>query len=169
MRLVFWRQRWAQNSQVALLRKLDCTTTDMKAFLLFIGLPAAAVLTFFSGSLPYTLIYEEADLMGLSYDAKEPVTAEVVKCETGDTAKLRVGDVLETTFRATLTNHTDRYVVISAIGEIYAPRGSGGMHSQLMVLNPNSEESTSFKSNIPYLSAGSYRCEMRYAIGRFDY
>ena len=142
----------------------------MKTFLLFIGLPAAAILTFFSGSMPYTLIYEEADLMGLSFDAKQPVTADVVRCDSADTANLRVGDVLETTFRATLTNHTDRFVVISAIGEIFAPGGrSGGMHSQLMVLNPNSEESTSFKTNVPYLSAGRYKCEMRYAIGRFDY
>ncbi len=142
----------------------------MKTFLLFIGIPAAAIMTFFSGSMPYTLIYEEADLMGLSFDAKQPVTAEVVKCESADTAQLRVGDILETTFRATLTNHTDRYVVISAIGEIFTPQGrSGGMHSQLMVLNPHSEESTSFKTSIPYMSAGRYKCEMRYAIGRFDY
>lgn len=142
----------------------------MKSFLLLIGLPAALIMTFFSGSLPYTLIYGEADLLDLSYDARDPVSAEVVKCESQDTADLMVGDVLETTFRATLTNHTDRFVVVSAIGEIFTPSGrSGGMHSQLMVLNPNSVESTSFKTNIPYMSAGTYRCEMRYAIGRFDY
>lgn len=142
----------------------------MKSFLILIGLPVALIMTFFSGSLPYTLVYEEADLMQLSYAGKDPVSAEVVKCESQDTADLRTGDVLKTTFQATLTNHTDRFVVISAIGEVFNPSGrSGGMHSQLMVLNPNAEESASFYTNVPYMSAGHYRCEMRYAIGRFDY
>ncbi len=142
----------------------------MKGFLLFFGLPAAAVLIFFSGSLPYTLIYDEESLKDLEFSGKEPVSAEVVKCEIENAADLMVGDVLETSFRATLTNNTDRFVVISAIGEIFSPRGrSSGMHSQLMFLNPNSQEQTSFRTNTPYMSAGNYRCEMRYAIGRFTY
>ena len=60
--------------------------------------------------------------------------------------------------------------VIAAIGEVIPPKGSSvGMHSQMMVLNPNAVEETEFRSFTPYMSDGRYLCEMRYAIGRFKY
>ena len=142
----------------------------MKGFLLYFGLPVAAVAIFFSGSFPHTLIYDEEDLKGLTYEGKEPVSAEVVNCEVQNADSLTLGAVMETTFRATLKNNTDRYVVISAIGEVFSPNGrSGGMHSQMFILNPNAVEETTFRSNTPYTVRGRYRCEMRYAIGRFKY
>ena len=142
----------------------------MTRFLLLFVLPVAAAIIFFSGSFPYTLIYDEESLMEVKFDGKEPVSAEVVQCEIQDTADLMVGEVLETTFRARLRNHTDRFVVISAIGEVFSPRiRSSGMHSQLFILNPNTVEETVFRTNTTYTSTGSYRCEMRYAIGRFKY
>lgn len=142
----------------------------MKKFLIFFGLPIAAVIIFFSGSLPHTLIYDEESLLALEFEGDEPVSAEVAECEIKDAGNLSVGAVMETTFRATLTNHTDRYVVISAIGEVFDPEGrSNGMHSQMLVLSPNAEEETTFLSGTPYTSRGRYTCEMRYAIGRFEY
>ncbi len=142
----------------------------MKGFLLYFGLPVAAVAIFFSGSFPHTLIYNEEDLNGLKFEGKEPVSAEVVKCEIQNADSLTLGAVMETTFRATLKNNTNRYVVISAIGEVFNPNGrSSGMHSQMYVLNPNAVEETTFRSSTPYLARGRYRCEMRYAIGRFKY
>jgi len=142
----------------------------MKGFLLYFGLPVAAVAIFFSGSLPHTLIYDEEDLKGLAYEGKEPVSAEVVNCEIQNVDSLTLGAVMETTFRATLKNNTNRYVVISAIGDVFSPNGrSSGMHSQMFVLNLNAVEETTFRSNTPYTARGRYRCEMRYAIGRFKY
>ena len=142
----------------------------MKRFLLLFGLPVATIATFFSGSLPYTLVYDEESLLGLEFTGDDPVSAEVVDCEIAGLDRLSIGSTMETTFRATLTNHTDRYVVISAIGEVFDPRGrSVGMHSQMFVLSPDSREQTTFRSGTPYTSNGRYTCEMRYAIGRFKY
>ena len=142
----------------------------MTKFLFFFVLPIAACVAFFSGSFPYTLIYDEESLKDVKHTGDEPVLAEVVRCEMQNTVDLMVGDALETTFRATFRNNTDRFVVISTIGEVSSPRiRSTGMHSQLMILNPNAVEETVFRLNTPYTSAGNYRCEMRYAIGRFDY
>ena len=151
----------------------DCQlrhSDEMKGFLLYFCLPIAAIVVFISGSAPYTLIYEEEDLLALRFEGKEPVSAEVVKCEVQNTDNLSIGVDLETIFRATLKNHTDRFVVISAIGEVITPRGrSLGMHSQMFVLNPNASEDTQFRTFTPYAGGGRYRCEMRYAIGRFKY
>ncbi len=139
-------------------------------FLLFLGMVIAAVAVFFSGSLPYTLINDEESLQSVEYDGEEPIAAEVVKCEVDDTRSLSIGDALNTTFRAELQNNTNRYVTISAIGEVFDPSGrSMGMNSQLFVLSPNSTEETQFKSNTPFTVSGNYTCEMRYAIGRFKY
>ena len=52
----------------------------MKPFLLLVGLIFAAVMTFFSGLLPYTLVYDEESLMDLSIVGDKPVSAEVVTC-----------------------------------------------------------------------------------------
>jgi len=142
----------------------------MKRFLILFGLPVAAIAVFFSGSFPHTLIYDEESLQDLKFAGDEPVTAEVVNCEIKDADKLSVGTVMDTTFRATLKNHTNRYIAISAIGEVFDPEGrSVGMHSQMFVLNPNAVEETTFRSGTPYTSRGRYKCEMRYAIGRFKY
>ncbi len=139
-------------------------------FLLFLGMVIAAVAVFFSGSLPYTLINDEESLQGVEYDGEEPIAAEVVKCKVDDTRSLSIGDALNTTFRAELRNNTNRYVTISAIGEVFDPMGrSMGMNSQLFVLSPNSTEETQFKSNTPFTVSVTYTCEMRYAIGRFKY
>lgn len=142
----------------------------MKRFLLLFGLPVVAVVVFLSGSFPHTLIYDEASLKDLKFEGEEPVSAEVVNCDVQNAAELSPGTEMETTFRATLKNHTDRYVVISAIGEVFDPEGrSRGMHSQMFLLNPNATENTTFRSSTPYTSRGRYKCEMRYAIGRFKY
>ena len=142
----------------------------MKKFLIFFGLPIAAVSIFFSGSFPNTLIYDEESLRKLKFSGDEPISTEVVECEIKDPANLSVGMVMDTTFQVTLRNHTDRYVVISAIGEVFDPEGrSNGMHSQMFVLSPNGVEETTFRSGTPYTSRGRYKCEMRYAIGRFKY
>ncbi len=63
----------------------------MKKFLLFFGLPVAAVIIFMSGSFPYTLIYDEESLKDLKFEGKEPVSAEVVKCEVQNADSLSLG------------------------------------------------------------------------------
>ena len=142
----------------------------MKGFLMFFGLPVAAIAVFFSGAFPNTLIYDEASLKKVEFVGDEPISVDVVNCDIVDADQLTIGDSMETNFRASLQNHTDRYVVISTIGEVFDPRGrSVGMHSQMLVLNPNSVEQTTFRSGTPYTSRGRYTCEMRYAIGRFKY
>ena len=142
----------------------------MKRLLIFFGLPVVAIAIFFSGSFPHTLIYDDESLQKLKFAGDEPVSAEVVDCEIKGADKLSLGATMDTTFRATLENHTDRYIVISAIGEVFDPEGrSAGMHSQMFVLNPNAVEQTTFRSGTPYTSRGRYTCEMRYAIGRFKY
>lgn len=142
----------------------------MKKFIIFVVLPVAAVVVFFSGALPYTLVYDEESLNKLNFAGDEPVSAEVTECEIADPGALSPGDVMDTMFRVSLKNNTDRFIAISAIGEVFDPEGrSNGMHSQLFLLNPNSMEQTTFRSSTPYTSRGRYRCEMRYAIGRFKY
>ena len=137
-------------------------------FLLFLGIPAATIAVFFSGSLPYTLIYDEESLSDASSGTEEPIAAEIVNCEVDNSGSLKPGAALNTTFKAKLRNNTDRFVAISAIGEVFDPRGrSMGMNSQLFVLSPNSSEETRFRTNTPFTTNGTYTCEMRYAIGRF--
>ncbi len=139
-------------------------------FLLFLGITIAAVAIFFSGSLPYTLIYDEESLHDVKYSSEKPIAAEIVKCEVDDTKSLTRGAALTATFKAKLRNNTDRFIAISAIGEVFDPRGhSMSMNSQLFVLNPNSSEETRFKSHTPFIINGTYTCEMRYTVGRFDY
>ncbi len=102
----------------------------MKGFLLYFVLPVTAIGIFFSGSFPHTLIYDVEDLRGLKFEGKEPVSAEVVNCDMQNADSLTLGAAMESTFRATLKNNTNRYVVISAIGEVFNPNGrSSGMHS----------------------------------------
>ena len=138
-------------------------------FLLFLVMLIAAVAVFFSGSLPYTLIYDEESLRDVEYDSEEPIAVEIVKCEVNDSKGLTPGVALDTTFEAKLRNNTDRFIAIAAIGEVFDPTGrSMGMNSQMFVLNPNSTEETRFKSNTPFTVDGTYTCEMRYSVGRFD-
>ena len=142
----------------------------MKPFHLFVGLPIVAVMTFFSGSLPYTLVFQEASLMDLKFDGEEPISAEVVRCQVQDAAGLFLSAPMKTTYRITLANHTDRFVVISAMGEVFDPKGrSAGIQTQLFVLKPESVEENNFRSKTPYTGPGKYRCQLRYAVGRFDY
>ena len=109
----------------------------MKPFPLFVGLIFVTVMTFFSGLLPYTLVYDKESLMDLSIVGDKPVSAKVVTCKVQNTAGLFLSAPMKTTNRITLANHTDRFVVISAIGEVFDPKGrSTGIHSQLFVLNP---------------------------------
>ena len=49
--------------------------------LLYLGAAIAAVSLFFSGSVPYSLIYDRQSLQGVEYSGKEPLVAEVVRCE----------------------------------------------------------------------------------------
>ncbi len=139
-------------------------------FLLFLVVLIAAVAVFFSGSLPYTLIYDVESLRDVKSGSEEPIAAEVVKCEVDDANSLTPGAALNATFTAKLRNNTDRFIAISAIGEVFDPRGhSMSMNSQLFVLNPNSSEETRFKSHTPFIINGTYTCQMRYTVGRFDY
>lgn len=141
----------------------------MKTFLLFVGLPVVVFMTFLSGSLPYTLVFQEAALMDLSFDGAGPVTAKVVRCDVQDTAGLFLSAPMKTTFRVMLANSTDRFVVISTMGEVFDPKGrSTGIHTHLFVLNPDSVEETVFRSKTPFTGPGKYQCKLRYAIGRFD-
>lgn len=142
----------------------------MRRFLILFGLPVTAVIVFFSGSLPHTLIYDEESLQDVKFTGDAPVTVELKGCEIEDTGRLARGATLDTTFNATFKNHTNRYIVISAIGEVFDPGArSMGMNSQLLVLNPDAVEKTTFRSLTPFTIAGTYTCEMRYAIGRFKY
>ena len=139
-------------------------------FLLFLAAVGAAIAVFFSGSMPYTLIYDEESLRDVQSGSEEPIAAEVVKCEVDDATSLRPGAALNATFTAQIRNNTDRFIAISAIGEVFDPRGrSMSMNSQMFVLNPNSSEETRFRSNTPFTTDGIYTCEMRYTIGRFEY
>ncbi len=127
-------------------------------------------MTFFSGWFPYTLVYDKESLMDLSFVGDKPVSAEVVKCKVQNTSGLFLSAPMKTVYRVTLANHTDRFVVISAMGEVFDPKGrSAGIHSRLFVLKPNSVEETVFWSETPFAGPGKYRCKLRYAIGRFDY
>ena len=138
----------------------------MNPFLLFVGLIFVAVMTFFSGLFPYTLVYDEESLRDLRFVGDKPVSAEVVTCKVQDTSGLFLSAPMRTTNRVGLTNHTDRFVVISAMGEVFDPKGrSAGIHSKLFVLNPNSVEETVFTSETAFAGPGKYRCKLRYAIG----
>ena len=107
--------------------------------------------------------------MDLNLDGADPLEAEIVKCEVQDTAGLFLSAPMKTTFRVMLANHTDRFVVISTMGEVIDPKGrSTGIHSKLFVLSPNSVEENVFRSKTPFTGPGKYRCTLRYAIGRFD-
>lgn len=142
----------------------------MKKFIFLFVLPASLIYVFFSGLLPYTLVYDEETLNKLEHAGKEPIIADVVTCKVQDTKNLHMGAEMETAFRVKLINNTDRFVWISAIGEVFSPTGhSDGMHSKLFFLNPNAAENVEFRSRTTYTRSGRYRCEMRYNIGRFDY
>ena len=130
----------------------------MKSLLLFVGVPIGAFLFFLSGSAPYTLIYDEETLSNASFTGDEPVTVDDFVCEVQDADSVMIGDVLSTTFSVTFKNNTDRFVVVSALGEVYAPKGSAGIHSQMMILSPESTERTSFRSNTPHTGPGRYTC-----------
>ena len=139
-------------------------------FLLYLGIAIAAVVTFFSGSLPYTLVSDQESLQGVEFSGEEPIAAEIVECKIDDSKSLKPGATFETEFRARLRNNTNRFVAISTIGEVFDPRGSSmGMNSQLLVLNPNSAEETRFTMLKPFTTSGHYTCDMRYTVGRFEY
>ncbi|MBT8099684.1 MAG: hypothetical protein KJO82_08035 [Gammaproteobacteria bacterium] len=138
-------------------------------FLLYLGIAIASVVLFFSGSLPYTLIYDQKSLQGLKYSSEEPITADVIECEIDDKKSYVRGATFETSFEAKLRNHTNRFVVVSSIGEVFDPSGNSmGMKSQVFVLNPNSSDGTRYMTKSPFTTNGRYSCEMRYTIGRFE-
>ena len=141
----------------------------MKIFLLFVVFPFVGIMTFFSGALPYTLIRDEASLVDLGSGDQKPLSAMVVRCELPDTAGLRLGSPMKTTFRMKFANRTNRFVAISALGEVFDPKGrSGSIHSKLFVLSPNAVEEKIFRSRSRFSVHGKYRCTLRYAIGGFD-
>ena len=142
----------------------------MKKFIFLFVLPASLLALFLSGAAPYTLIHDAASLQKLEYEGKEPITADVVTCKVQDTKDLHMGSELATDFRVKLINHTDRFVLISAIGEVFAPTGqSTGMDSKMFFLNPNAADTTEFRSRTTFVRGGKYRCQIRYVIGRFKY
>lgn len=142
----------------------------MKKFILLFVLPASLIYVFFSGLLPYTLVYDEETLNKLEHAGKEPIIADIVTCKVQDTKDLHMGAEMETAFRVKLINNTDRFVWISAIGEVFSPTGqSAGMHSKFFFLNPNAAEGLEFKTKTVFTRGGRYKCEMRYTIGRFQY
>ena len=141
----------------------------MKKFIFFFVLPGSLIFLFFSGGLPYTLVSDEETLNKAKFMGDEPITAEVVTCNIQDTKNLHMGSALETTFRVKLHNHTDRFVWISTIGEVFSPTGhSAGMHSKWFILNPNASEENEFRTSTVYTRDGRYKCEMRYNIGRYQ-
>ena len=142
----------------------------MKKFIFLFVLPASVLFLFLSGAAPYTLVYDAASLQRLDYEGKNPITADVVTCKVQDTKGLHMGSEMTTDFRVKLINHTDRFVLISAIGEVFAPTGqSAGMHSKMFMLNPNADENTEFRSKTTFVRGGRYKCQVRYVIGRFKY
>ena len=81
-----------------------------------------------------------------------------------------MGATFKTDFNARLRNNTNRFVAISTIGEVFDPQGrSLGMNSQMLVLNPDAVEETRFHLNTVFTIGGNYTCDMRYAVGRFEY
>lgn len=142
----------------------------MKKFIFLFVLPVSVIYLFFSGALPYTLIYEEDSLNKVNFVGDKPVFANVTACKVQDTKDLYIGADMETTYRVRLINNTDRFVAISAIGEVFSPTGnSAGMHSKFFILNPNAEEEIEFTSLTTITRTGRYKCKVRYAIGRFEY
>ena len=136
--------------------------------LLFIVISIAAAAVFFSGSLPYTLVYDQTSLQGIEFEGDEPLTAEVVECKIDDKRSYARGATFETTFTARLRNNTSRFVAVSAIGEVFDPSGSPlRMNSRLLVLSPEASEETRFRLNSTFTTNGHYGCEMRYTVGRF--
>lgn len=139
-------------------------------FMLYLGSAIAAVSLFFSGSLPYTLINDQESLHGVAYVGEEPIAAETVKCKIDDANSLMRGATFKTAFRVKLRNNTNRFVVISTIGEVFDPSGhSLDVNAQMFVLNPNSSEETRFQSNATFTTNGNYSCDMRYTVGRFKH
>ena len=141
----------------------------MKKFIFLFVLPAAVIYVFFSGLLPYTLVYDAAKLQKLEYPGKGPITADVVTCKVQDTKNLHMGSELVTNYRVKLINHTDRFVLISAIGELFPPAGqSASTHSKMFILDPKADETTEFTSKTTFVRGGNYKCQLRYIIGRFQ-
>lgn len=137
-------------------------------FLLYLGLAIAAVAIFFSGSLPYTLIYDQQSLQGVKYSGEEPLAAEVLGCKIDESRSMAPGATFETTFEARLRNNTDRYLAVSTIGEVNDPGGNPiSMTSRMLVLSPDSAEEARFTLKAVFTTTGNYTCDMRYTVGRF--
>lgn len=142
----------------------------MKKFIFLVILPISLLFIFISGALPYTLIYSEASLRNAKFPGDEPITAKGMTCKIQDTKESRLGVQLETTFYGKLRNNTDRFIAISAIGEVFSAAGhSAGAHSKFFILNPNAEKEIRFRSLTLYSRTGRYKCRFRYAIGSLQY
>lgn len=142
----------------------------MKKFVFLVILPLSLLFVFISGYLPYTLIYNDSSLKNAGITAAEAVTAQARTCKVQDTKGSRLGIELETTFFGKLRNNTDRFVAISAIGEVFSAAGySAGAKSKLLILFPNAEREIRFRSLTLYSRTGGYNCKLRYAVGSFQY
>lgn len=137
-------------------------------FLLYLGIAIAAVVLFFSGSLPYTLIYDQQSLQDVKHSGEEPIAAEVVECDIDDSRSLGRGATFKTTFNARLRNNTDRFIAMSTNGQVFDSGGSPiSSNSRMFVLNPNSFEEVAFTLNASFTTSGHHTCELRYTVGQF--
>ncbi|MEL7187741.1 MAG: hypothetical protein AAFN50_15100 [Pseudomonadota bacterium] len=136
-------------------------------FFLYLGVVVVAVSLFFSGSLPYTLIYDQESLQGVEHTGDEPITEEVIECDIDGSRSLGPGATFKTTFNVRLRNNTNRYVAMSLTGEVFDSGGSPiSNDARMVVLSPNSAEELAYTLNSTFTVSGRYTCELRYTIAR---
>jgi len=124
------------------------------------------VIIFFSGKFPYTLIFDKNDVSKIGHEG-DAFTAEDLSCELTKTEGLRPGDPVIGDFSLTVTNHTDRYLVISSVGEITSPgsRYPDSANYKTLILSPLETERVSFTTKAVFTVSGKYLCESRTAAG----
>ena len=116
---------------------------------------------FMSGKLPYTLIYNADQLASVPGEG-DAITGSELSCDV----QLSENEVMvEGTFTLDLTNNTDRFVIVSVVGELLPPKGYGIPSYQKRLFNPEESQHIKFNSSIPFGPDGEYLCEVRYVVG----
>lgn len=138
----------------------------MKKLFFLVILPISLLFVFISGYFPYTLIFNGSSLKNAKFTAAEAVTAQAMRCQVQDTKGSQRGIRLETTFSGNLRNNTDRFIAISAIGEVFSATGQlADAESEFFVLFPKAARQIQFTSTTVYSRTSGYKCKLRYAIG----
>jgi hypothetical protein len=121
------------------------------------------VAVFFSGAVPYSLIYDikDADKLGM----EKPLTDSDIQCEIDKTEGYQPGQTISGEFSINLTNHSNRFMLAHVEGEILPPKGYGGIHYKKVFLSPGETQYVNFRSTTKYVGDGRYQCEVRYNIG----